>query len=370
MSVTLNAHQFGRLLDRTACHIADEFIPALHGVRLETDDTFLYAIASDRYTLAVARYRHHGLDGAPFARTLPAHALASLRRRAADQPGGDPVTVTLAETRLRFTAPQGEVGVGVDDGQEFFGWRGVLRGVIEQIHTETGTDGPFPVFDTRLLARWTDIDHYLRLRVTADRQGALLVGEDFLGAQMPLRTRHDGFDTGLADDLDQIRALWDDALAGALAALMPDSLPAARRSSHDAPRTVAETAKGLLRQTLSSTHDLIEEISTSPAAVAAHANAGVTAWMAFRYLEALHHADPKLAARIVAETAEQLDDGAIGEFAHDAATTAGHDPNAWQDEFETKRAKQQSETGKELAAATGEGEQAPAPAGPALAANG
>ncbi|MFZ4302781.1 hypothetical protein ACOZE3_33350 [Streptomyces cinereoruber] len=282
MSVTLNAHQFGRLLERTAGHIADEFIPALHGVRLEADDTFLYAIASDRYTLAVARYRHHGLDGEPFARTLPARALASLRRWAADQPGNTPVTVSLAENRLRFTAPQGEVGV--DDGQEFFGWRGVLRGVIDQVPAEDGTTSPFPALDTRLLARWTDADHYLRLRVTADRQGALLVGEDFIGAQMPVRTRHDGFGTGLADDLDQVRTLWDGALAGAPAAAMPDSLPAARRTPHDAARTVPETAKGLLRQTLSSTHDLIEESSTSPTAVAAHASAGVTAWMAFRYL--------------------------------------------------------------------------------------
>ncbi|MGW9452417.1 hypothetical protein [Streptomyces sp. NPDC055632] len=368
MSVTLNAHQFGRLLERTAGHIADESTPRLHGVRLEADDTFLYAIASDRYTLAVARYRHHGLTGGPFARTLPARALASLRRWAADQPGGDPVTVTLAENRIRFTAPQGELGVGVDDGREFFGWRGVLRGVLDQL--PAGADGPFPAFDTRLLARWTDADHYLRLRVTADRQGALVVGEDFLGAQMPVRTRHDGFDTGLADGLDQARALWDDVLTGAPAAAMPDSLPAARRPSHDASRTVAETAEGLLRQTLSSTHNLIQENSTSPAAVAAHASAGVTAWMAFRYLEALHHADPKLAARIVTETAEQLDDGALGEFAHDAAATAGHNPNAWQDEFETKRAKQQTGPDEKPAATAGEGEQASAPAGTELTATG
>jgi hypothetical protein len=334
VSVTLNAHQLGRLLERTAGHIAVDSIPELHGVRLEADDTFLYAVASDRCTLAVARYRHHGLTSGLFACTLPARALTVLRRWAADQPGNDPVTVTPAESRLRFTAPQGELGISVEDG-EFFSWRGVLRRVIDQM--PAGAEDPFPVFDTRLLARWTDADHYLRLRVTADRQGALLVGEDFLGAQMPARTRHDGFDTGLADGLDQVRALWDDAPAAA----MPDDLPAAR-ASHDAARTVAETAEGLLRQTLSSTHDLIEETSTSPAAVAAHATAGVTAWMAFRYLEALHHADPKLAARIVAETAEQLDDGALDEFAYDAAAAAGHDPDAWHDEYETKRAKQQT----------------------------
>ncbi|MFJ3817791.1 hypothetical protein [Streptomyces sp. NPDC090056] len=341
MSATLNAHQFGRLLERTAGHIADESIPRLHGVRLETDDTFLYAIASDRYTLAVARYRHHGLTSAPFARTLPARALASLRHWAADQPGGDPVTVTLAENRIRFTSPQGELGVGVDDSREYFGWRGVLRGVIDQLPADA--EDPFPVFDTRLLARWTGADHYLRLRVTADRQGALLVGEDFLGAQMPVRSRHDGFDTGLADDLDQARTLWDDALGDAPAAAMPDSMPAVRHPSHDASRAVAETAEGLLRQTLSSTHDLIQETNISPAAVAAHASSGVTAWMAFRYLEALHHADPKLAVRIVTETAEQLDDGALGEFAYDAAAGAGYNPEEWQEELEAHKAARQGQ---------------------------
>lgn len=280
MSVTLNAHQFGRLIERTVDHIGDEYTPALHGVRLEADGVFLYAVASDRYTLAVARYRHHGLTGEPFARILPAPALPALRRWAADQPGSDPVTLTLTEGKVRFAAPRGEIGVAVDDGQEFFGWRGILRGAIEQPPADAdadavaGTEGVFPVLDSRLWARFAGADHHVCVRVTAGRQPLLLVGEDFIGAQMPLRSRREGFDTGLAEDLDHVRALWDGTFADTPAGTMPDDLPTARRSADGASRTVAETAEVLLRQTLRSTHDLLEENSTSPAAVAAHA----TAW--------------------------------------------------------------------------------------------
>ncbi|MFD7532243.1 hypothetical protein ACFV8E_32390 [Streptomyces sp. NPDC059849] len=43
---------------------------------------------------------------------------------------------------------------------------------------------------------------------------------------------------------------------------------------------------------------------------------------------------------MVAETAEQLDDGAISEWAWDAA--AGHDPQQWQDELQKRQARKQT----------------------------
>ncbi|MFE6713996.1 hypothetical protein [Streptomyces sp. NPDC057695] len=340
MPVTLNAHQLGRLIERTAAHIGNESIPRLHGIRLEADDTFLYAIASDRHTLAAARYRHDGPnDDEPFARTLPARVLPLLRQWTADQEGSDPVTLTLTDNRIRLATEHSELVLTADE-QEFFSWRGVLRDIIDQL--PACAENPFPAFDTRLMARWTTTDTYIRVRVTADRQAALLVGEDFLGAQMPVRSRHDGFDTGLADDLEHVRTLWDGALADTPAAAMPDALPAPQHPDDTSP-TVGETTQDLLRQTMSSTHDLIKEINTSPAAVAAHASAGAMAWAAFRYLEALHRADPRLAAQIVADTAEQLDEGALGEYAYDAATEAGYDPEAWQKEFEAHEAARQDQ---------------------------
>ncbi|MFD3728806.1 hypothetical protein [Streptomyces sp. NPDC058671] len=333
MSVTLNAHQVGRMLDRTADHIADEYTPVLHGIRIEADATFLYAVATDQSTLAIARYRHHGLDGAPIARTLPARALPALRRWLTDQPGSDPVTLTLADSKIRFTAPHGEMTLTVDDDQKYIGWRGLVRDIIEQ--TAAGTECACPALTTQMFGRFAAADERLRVWTNPGRQPVLLAGEDFLGAQMPVRSRHEGFDTGLADDLDHVRNLWDDSPTDA-DGLTPAPMPTGSRPLHDASRTPTDTVEALLHQTMRSTHDLIEESSDSPKAVAAHAAAGVMAWTAYRYLDALHRADPKLAAQIIAEVDDELDSGEIGEFAYDAATAAGLDPQKWQDDLEAE----------------------------------
>ncbi|MFI8426014.1 hypothetical protein [Streptomyces sp. NPDC085479] len=336
MPVTLNSHQFARLIDRTADHIGDATLPVLHGVRLEADAEHLYAVATDRYTLAVARYRHHGLDGKAFARTVPARALPALRRWLTDQPGDAHITLTPVDGKLRFTTEAGEMTLTTDGDQDYIGWRGLLRDILAKTtdRPEVDTDGDqedLPVLDARLLTRFTTADTHLRIRTGPGRTPALLVGEDFLGAQSPVRSRHEGFGAGTDDTLGGVRALWETGLTD------PDShtavpMPAPRRS-YDAPQTSSGTAEALLRQTMASTRDLLEEID-SPRAVAAHAAAGASAWAAYRYLDALHRADPSLAAQVIAEVADELDDGALGEFAWDAAAKAGFDPQKWYDELD------------------------------------
>ncbi|WP_331745556.1 hypothetical protein [Streptomyces virginiae] len=193
---------------------------------------------------------------------------------------------------------------------------------------------PPPPCDTRLLARFAAADDMIRLRVTADRQAVLIVGEDFLGAQMPARARRDGIGTDDLATLDKVHTAWHHTLADAEPIAMTDGIPAqAVRPRYEVTRDVAETAGDLLKQTLRSTHDMFSTDMPSQA-LAAYATAGVTAWTAYRYLDALHTADPKLAATLVADTADQLDSGEIGEFAWDAAQKAGHDHKKWSQEFE------------------------------------
>lgn len=339
MPVTINAHQLVRLLDRTAGHISDADIPMLHGARLEADDVHLYAITSDRYTVAAARYRHHGLDGEPFARTIPADALTALREWASAVPGHDPVTVAAADGRLRLTAPRSDLGIAVNADAKFFDWRGVLRGAIEQ---SSDVGAAFPVLDTRLLGRFGTADDMVRIRVTADQEAVLIVGEDFLGAQMPARAsaRRDGSsaDIDVPAALDDVRTAWQHTLSTSTAAAPQAALPAPPRSCHEAPSTVGDATEELLRQTLRSTRHMIDA-DRADELFAAHATAGVMAWAAYRYLKALRTADPHLAAAVVADTAEQLDDGAIGEWAWEAAVDAGHDPQEWQNAPEAQAAK-------------------------------
>ncbi|MFE5714508.1 hypothetical protein ACFQ7J_27310 [Streptomyces sp. NPDC056501] len=360
MPVAINAHQLGRMLSRTVGHMGSEFVEPLHGIRLEADGTHLYAIACDQYTIAVARYRHHGLDGEPFARTIPAKALRSLREWTDAQHGSDTVTLTTAEGRLRLSAPHGELAIAVTDGQKFFDWRGMLHGVLLQ---DTDGSAPFPVLDTRFLSRFADADDKVRVR-TADGRATLIVGEDFLGAQTPLRSRSEGFGVHLAEDVEQVIADWTPTLTGANPVAMPAGIPAERRPHYEVTQDPAETARILLRQTLRSSHDLFEEDRDSPAAVASHASAGVMAWSAYRFLDALHIADPKLAAEVVSAVAGELESGEIGEFAWDAASAAGHDPEKWREEDEARWARQRAAAPGKRATAGGRQQAAP-PAGEA-----
>ncbi|MCD9146061.1 hypothetical protein LUZ16_29180 [Streptomyces albireticuli] len=342
MPFTINAHQLGRLIDRTRAHVGGEFTEVLYGIRLEADANYVYAVASDRYTVGAARYRHTGLDGEPFARTLPARSLHALREWISTQTGHEPVTVTAAGDRVRFTAAHGDLGIAVSPDLAFFDWRGILRGVLEQT---SASDGAFPVLDSGLLRRLGDADDLVRVRVTADRRAVLVVGEDFLGAQMPAYIRRRGIETSGHAALDQVHADWQHTLSAGAAAAIPDGIPAAPdRTRYEVTKAVTETAGDLLQQTLRSTHAMLES-AASGEAFAAHAAVGATAWRAYRYLDALHTADPRLAATIVAETAEELDSGEIGEFAWEAAEKAGHDPDAWNAAFEARLAKARTDTG-------------------------
>lgn len=333
MPVTINAHQLGRLIDRTIGHMDDAFTAVLHGIRLEADAAFLCAVASDRYTMAAARYRHDGLDGDPFARTLPAAAMSALQEWISSQPGHSSVTITMAADGdwVRFTAARSDLGIAVDPGADFFDWRGVLRSVIEQT---SASGAAFPVLDTRLLNRFGAAGDLVRVCATADQHAVLVAGQDFLGALMPVRVREHGVGSDGLGTLDQTRAVWQDILSSGKAATMPDSIPARlHRPCGEITKDLADTAGDLLKQILRSTHDALAS-TTSDEAFAASATASVTAWRAYRYLDALHTADPRLAATIVAETAEEIDSGEISAFAWEEARKAGHDPVVWSQELE------------------------------------
>ncbi len=331
MPAILNAHQLGRLIDRTIDHIGDEYTEPLHGIRLDADATHLYAVASDRHTLAAARYRHHGLDSRHFACTIPAASLRLLREWAGAQPGSDDVTLTLETTRLRFAAPAGDLRIVIDPDLFFPDWRGVLRGVLDQTRADDAE--VFPVVDARLLARFQSADDRVRVRATGDFEALLVVGQDFLGAQMPRRNRRPGLATDEPETPQQFATSWQQTLAGSTPAPMTTLATLATGDSHEVTKDIGETVGALLRQAVRSSSDLCNA-GDDPKALAAHAMAGINAWSAYRFLDALYNADPLFAAKVVAEVAGELDSGEIGAFAFDAAEQAGHNPRQWQAESE------------------------------------
>lgn len=333
MSVTINAHQLGRLIDKTINHMGSEYVEPLHGIRLDVDARYLYAVATDRYTLAAARYRlnHGDLDQEPWARTIPAEYLRTLREWLDARQGADIITIEVDDSRLVFDSPQTTYSIAVSSGLEFPDWRGLLRGIAEN----TVDDETFPCLNSGYLSRFNTGD-ILRVRVTADQKPALVFAEDFIGALMP--ARYAGIYPCKEESFEGAHKSW----LWTLAAGSPDAELSGIAYEEDRPRyevtaDVRETGESLLQQTLRSGWDMSGKSSSLPDEFLAHVTAAVNGWMAFRYLDALHNVDPRAAAGVVAEVADELDSGEIGEFAWDAAAKAGFKPDKWHDEYEAHK---------------------------------
>lgn len=330
MSVTINAHQLGRLIDKTIGHMGSEYIEQLHGIRLDVDAHYLYAVASDRYTMAVARYALTDNEDEPWARTIPAEYLPALREWINSHQGDTWVTIEAGENRLAFDSPRTGYSVALNHGLEFPDWRGILRKL-----TENSIDGePFPYLNSTYLARFGSSEGLLRVRLAGDTKAALLLGKDFIGAVMP--ARYEGLEPAKQEPFATAFETWRWTLAAGSKDADMDDMPKPEHPRYEASTDVQETGKGLLQNVLQSTSNAVDTsyFDDDNEAWYAHIHASVANWRAFRYLDALAKVDPRAAAQVVADTAEQLDDGALGEWAWDEAEKAGHNPKKWDEDYE------------------------------------
>jgi hypothetical protein len=340
LSVTINAHQLKLLLDQTADHMGHEDIEPLHGIRLDVDSQYLHAIASDRFTLAAARYRLADGDQnqEPWARTISGDFVPSLRQWVDSLKGAAYITISTAKDRLVFDGPLADLSVATNTALEFPDWRGLLRGIAAQ-----SVEGePFPALNTDYLQRWSAIGQSLRVRVTADRKAVLFFGENFIGAQMP--TTGGSIGPAKEQTFESAHDLWLWTLAAGATDVDMASLPQPEPSRFEAPRDIRETAANLLRGVLDSTSNAFNcDYDGDRDAWYAHIRAGVSDWMAYQFLDALHQVDPRAAQQVVNDTAEQLDSGELGEWAWDMAEEAGFNPQKWNEEHEARIAKQMAE---------------------------
>ncbi|BFP50100.1 hypothetical protein KCMC57_64680 (plasmid) [Kitasatospora sp. CMC57] len=337
--VGINARRLSHILTEATPHMSeDDRLPMLQGIRLEADGTNLFALATDRYTFAVAR-THYTQTGR-WAVTVPAVEVDVLQAWLAAHHYVARITIEPADTTITFTGERGTLQVRTETAGEFPAWRGLFATALRRPAEEM----PFSAWDSEKLARWQAPGRLVRVWQSAQNQPLLLIADGMLGLQMPCR--HTG---GTASELHEAAiGDWLDALGESSSPAEPADVLPAKPTGATTVRTVADLTEVLLHQVIRSTSDLTEAPSTDPGAVAAHAIAGNHAWMGYRLMEALHRADPDLAATTVADLGEQLDSGEISEWAWDAATEAGHDPVAWIEQHEKHRA----ETAARRAAAT------------------
>ncbi|MEW2300236.1 phiSA1p31-related protein [Streptomyces sp. NPDC006655] len=199
MSITINAKDLRRMFEQVTPHMDDpeNWVPVISSIRLESRDGWLYAVASDRYTIAVARcpiVAERSCVGHIPGRLVAAFtALVDAAAECADD-----VTLTLPPVAaegmctLKLSTvgrKQLTVEYEPDDYKTFPDWRKVLYSVL------TAQPGQIPLtgFTTRFLARWQHAGEKLIVWQEAGDKPMLLLGDDrFVGLQMPTSAYRDG----------------------------------------------------------------------------------------------------------------------------------------------------------------------------------
>lgn len=336
MSVTINAHRLLALVTKTRGHVNEDEVPQLCGIRFESNGTHLHALASDRFTFAVARTKLRQ-TGEPWALTVAAEDAKWLHSWLEAHEGADIIDVSQDGTQLKLSSERGQLVINASTAA-FPKWQGMFRDVL----SEASADRELTSLDARMLARWKDAGSHLRVWQSSELKPFLLVGDDFLGLQMPARY------SGEDKDRPAVLGDWMGSLSGGTSE--PTELPEPPEQT-----AVPKMIEATLHHTLRSTSTMFgADMNTEMgrAAFNAWVFSGIYAWSAYRLLEALRQADPDLAETTARDLDEQLESGEIGEWAWDAAKKAGFDPQAWHDEYEAHLKKLAEQTAAETAAAT------------------
>ena len=210
---------FPYLLEQITPHMsADKTLPELHGICFEASGEYLYAIASDRYTLAVSRRKVETGPNEPWSVFVTADTLKSVRaftklnrrtplhldrRRGTDD---DLLSLRAGHLALEVPTLEGELPrLWAGD------WRRYVAEAVaadpdlrREVHLSPG-----------MLARWGKAGGAARgepltVWATSPRRPLVIAcGPDFLGLQMPITVHADG----PGETPSSIREQWADALS-------------------------------------------------------------------------------------------------------------------------------------------------------------
>jgi hypothetical protein len=341
-TTSLTGHQLANALAQVMPHMAapSSVTPILESVRFDSDGTFLHVVATDRYTIAVARRPLR--SGEEWTATVGAMHVAYLQSWAEAHNYRDTVELTTSPGQLIAASNMGRIVLPTLDGAHA-PWRALFNRYL----TEDAERVDISALDSQYLQRWEKAGRHLEITQSAPERPLVLACEDFIGAQMPVRLSR-----GDAPTRASLASDWAGSLDFANEPGIDLPLPA----DGDKGPSTTET---LLREVLISTQNLFDSPSEDYAALGAHARSGSHAWMAYRLLQVLRVIDPRTTELALADLWEELDAGDFSEAAFEDAEKLGHDPQAWVDKYVAARAKRAEEAAQAVKDAA---EQAPTPA--------
>ncbi|MFK0045467.1 phiSA1p31-related protein [Streptomyces sp. NPDC090741] len=190
MSVNTSAHNLHRMLKQISPHVADDdTLPVLNAVRIEAEGGNLFTLATDRYTMAVARIGT--VETETWQAYIPVESLPAVLawlhvadtgvvQVAADRDDSGNIALALATatSNMRITADS-------SDYTHYPNWR---KTIGDQLESDMGPV-PMTTFTTEFLARWEEAGTVLHAWQAGPRKALVLADDDaqFLGLQMPVR---------------------------------------------------------------------------------------------------------------------------------------------------------------------------------------
>jgi hypothetical protein len=320
---TLNAHNLERIINQVRDH-QDYGFGGIDGIRFETEHSTLYAVATDRYTVAVARATTNAPTETPWAATLRQDSVKTLRRWLKTINSNDLVSLQPGTDSKQLIASDGRTTLTFETVPAAYPkWRNLIATTLAKDPV-----GPVTGYTTQLLARWQHGDIQVRTWSAGADKPMVVAGKDFIGMQMPTSIQ-DGFTA------DAVRAEWKAEFATAEPVEAAEELAVPTTEK----RKTRDFTEWLLRVVATSTVDLIDGSSVHTPEFHRTIDASCAAMAAYRLMQALRTADPRLAEKTLADLHEELEGGEYSEWAWEYAQDAGHNPDEWVKQHQEWRTK-------------------------------
>lgn len=206
--ITIADHTLSRLVEQARPHMGAGYEPeAVQALNLDHDGQYLYAMATNRYTMAVARTRLINGTDEPWSAAISRVQVPELKAaiRLLDHKS---ITLELGDDQLILSGESGSrIAIDLLSTNSSHDWRKIMLPALEKKAASTRM-----AMAPKYFGAWKNLPGPVEMWSTGENRIALIVAADFLGAQMPVR--REGEDATLRRELDS----WKPAEPAPLAA--------------------------------------------------------------------------------------------------------------------------------------------------------
>ena len=196
--ITIADHTLSRLVAQARPHMAGKDDPeTLQSIAFDHDGTYLYAMATNRFTMAVSRTQVTGGDDKPWTavvhRMQVPELVAAIRLL-----DSKPIDLQRTDTQLVLSGESGSrIAIILSQpDKEPLSWRKFLLPLLEKKAAVADM-----AMTPKFFGAWKDLPAPVQMWSVGAMKPTLILASDFIGLQMPVRTA-EGQDLTTRRELD------------------------------------------------------------------------------------------------------------------------------------------------------------------------